>query len=359
MLIYAVVIAITTVLAILYTHIIEQNKTIVFCFMVLFPTLFSGLRGVATDYHLYHDNYQEILNGTFELVDYKSLFVMLVRILGHLGIGFQFVILLTSFLTVLIAFKIIVIFEKHINVPFAVFSYMTMFYQMSFNTYRQVLAAEIFLLATICLFKKGKVLKFGVLYLIAVLVHSSLLPFGIVFFFRKQIVEKRYTYFRVVIYTISLVGIFSLPLLAEKLVHLIGILSHYAWYLTRFQYSSIGFGFLRYFVLAVLPVLFVAYKKKYDEINLMGMGFIPFYLMMGTILWMTSYISTSSLYRIGYNFLVAAPILHGYLFEKYKLTSRFLICLFVCLVVVLFWIYDGVILDTGETIPYMFFWENI
>lgn len=359
MLIYAIIIAITTMLAIMYTHIIKEHKKIVFYFMVLFPTLFAGLRGVATDYHLYNDNYKEILNGTFTLVDYHSLFVMFLRIVGKLGINFQVIVVITSFLTIFIAFKIFVLCEGSICIPFAVFSYMTMFYQMSFNTYRQILAAEIFLLATIFLFKGNSKIKFWILFVIAALIHSSLWPFVFVFFFKKQIVEKKYLYIRIGVYIISLIAIFLLPLLANKLIYLIGVLSHYAWYLTRFQYSSIGFGFIRYFVLALLPALFITYKNKYEDIDSKGIGFLPFYLIMGMILWMTSYISTSSLYRIGYNLLVAAPILHGYLFEKYKLTSRFLLCMGVCLIILLFWFYDGAVLNTGETIPYMFFWENI
>lgn len=357
MFIYAVVITITTMLAVMYSHMIKKNKNIAFYFMVIFPTLFAGLRGVATDYNLYNNNYQEIINGTFELVDYNSLFVIFLRAVGHLGISFQFVILLVSFLTIFIAFKIFTMCEDVISVPFAVFSYMTMFYQMSFNTYRQILAAEIFLLATIFLFKIDNKIKFWILFLISVLIHSSLLPFGLVFFFRKLIIEKKYLYVRIIIYIVALVAIFSLPLLADKIVYLISILSHYAWFLTRFQYSSIGFGFIRYFVLAFLPALFIAYKNKYEDVNSRGIGFLPFYLIMGTILWMTSYISTSSLYRIGYNFLVAIPILHGYLFRKYKLTSRFLLCTVICLIILLFWFYDGAILNTGETVPYLFFWE--
>lgn len=357
MFIYAVVIAITTMLAIMYAHMIKKHKNIVFYFMVIFPTLFAGLRGVATDYNLYNNNYQEIINGTFELVDYNSIFVIFLRVLGRLGISFQFIIFLVSFLTIFIAFKIFIMCEDVINVPFAIFSYMTMFYQMSFNTYRQILAAEIFLLATIFLFKEDKKIKFWILFLIAALIHSSLLPFGLVFFFRKLIIEKRYLYIRIIIYVVVLITIFSLPLLADKIVHLINILSHYAWFLTRFQYSSIGFGFIRYFVLAVLPALFIAYKNKYDDINSKGIGFLPFYLIMGTILWMTSYISTSSLHRIGNNLLIAMPILHGYLFRKYKLTSRFLLCIGICIIILLFWFYDGAILNTGETVPYLFFWE--
>ena len=86
-------------------------------------------------------------------------------------------------------------------------------------------------------------------------------------------------------------------------------------------------------------------------------SFLPFYITMGFVLWLTSYISESTIYRICYNLLIALPILHGYLYKKYIKKAKSFVLVGIIAIMVLFWYYDGSILNTGETVPYKFFWE--
>lgn len=357
MIFYLCIIGITLILAYLYQHSVKKQKKCLFVLLVLFPGLISGLRGVATDYVFYANNYNQIIDGQFIYADYKSILVQFVKIVGRIGLPFQLSITIVSLSTIYFAFKIFDIYKEDINFTIAVFSYMTMFYQMSFNIFRQFLAAEIFLLASVYLFKKNNKYRFIALYILSVCIHSSLLPFGIVLFMSKTIYNEKYYKKRLLIFFICLVGIFALPLIIEKIMFIIPLLSHYAWFLTRFKYNKIGLGFVRNLVLAIIPAIFVFIKKKYKNMSQIGLSFTMFYAVLGSIIWLSSYISTSSLYRLGYNLLVSLPLMHGYLFKNYRNKMKLIILCSVIFTLLLFWYYDGVVLDSGETIPYKFFWK--
>lgn len=355
---YLIVILMTTVLAYLYENTKKIYKKLVFPILIALPSMISGLRGVGTDYELYLKNYNGIIQGTYEFVDYKSIMVQIIRILGKYGICFQVSVFLISTITIYIAFKIFKEYEKNINFTFAIFSYMTIFFQMSMNIYRQMLAAEIFLLATVYLYKKNNIVKYWFWYIVAVLIHSSILPFGLVFFFRRTITEKKYQKKRIILYIVALIIIIILPSLTYLNRRLSGILSHYAWYLTRFEYTGIGLGLIRYLVLAIIPATFIASTGLDIEMNDKGLHYVKFYSMLGAVLWMTSYVSVSTIYRISYNLLVVLPIMHGVLYKKYCSKQRLLISCAIFIIMILFWYYDGMILNTGETVPYLFFWQK-
>ena len=78
MIFYALVVIITTLLARLYAHVKGNNaKIIVYFLLVMFPAAISGFRGVGTDIRQYIFNANEIIAGTYDLVDYKSIFVQI------------------------------------------------------------------------------------------------------------------------------------------------------------------------------------------------------------------------------------------------------------------------------------------
>lgn len=358
MLLYAGIVAITTLLAWIYSHAKgKQAKRVLYVLLVMFPATISGLRGVGTDIGHYIEYASEIISGTYDSVDYKSIFVQITRILLRYNISFQIVLFAVSIITIHVMFKIFDMYGKHISFTFGVFSYMLVFYQMSFNTYRQIMAAAFFLLATVRLFKEDDKKKFLIFYIVSVLIHNSFLPFGLVFFLRDWITEKKYLKKRVFVYIALTIIIFCIPKMMSRMDFLLRIIPHYGWYITRFYQSGIGFGILRFLVMGVIPVVILRLKKTDQDMTDKKISFLPFYITMGFVLWLTSYISESSIYRISYNLLIALPILHGYLYKKYIKRAKSIVLVGIITIMVLFWYYDGAILNTGETVPYKFFWE--
>lgn len=145
MLFYAGIVGITTLLAWVYSHAKGiGTKRVLYGILVIFPATISGLRGVGTDIRHYIIHGKEIVAGTYDLVDYKSIFVQITRLLLKHNVSFQIVLFVVSIITIHIMFKIFNMYRKHISFTFAVFSYMLVFYQMSFNTYSQIMAAAFF-----------------------------------------------------------------------------------------------------------------------------------------------------------------------------------------------------------------------
>lgn len=320
--------------------------------------MIAGLRGVGTDYTLYVDNYDDIVKGTFEYVDYSSILIIVIRLLGKLGVDFQVIVCAVSFATIWIAFTILKKCEKEINFSVAIFSYMVMFYQMSFNLFRQILAAEVFMMASIYLFRDHNKARFGICYVIGSLIHSSIIPFGVIYFIRETLVEEKGKRARKAMYLVVLIVIALLPFGADILGRLSSIFSHYAWFLTRFSYNEIGFGLLRYVVSGAIPAAYymkITSKAGKESIK---NRFLGFYTIMGTILWLSSYVSSASLYRIAYNLLIVLPLLHGVVFKKINRKESILIWITVILIMMVFWYFDLKITNSGETIPYMFYWER-
>lgn len=358
MLFYAGIVAITTFLAWIYSHAKGKGtKRGLYVLLVMFPATISGLRGVGTDIRHYIEYASEIIIGTYDMVDYKSIFVQITRLLLRHDVSFHIILYLVSIITIHTMFTIFNIYRKQMSFSFAVFSYMLVFFQMSFNIYRQIMAAALFLLATVYLFKEDDKKKFLIWYIVAVLIHSSILPFGFIFFFRDWITEKKYQKRRIVIYIVLTIIIFCIPQMTSKMEFLLRIIPHYGWYVTRFYRNGIGFGILRYLVMGVIPVVFLRMKKIDQDINDNKITYLPFYVSMGFVLWLTTYISESTIYRISYNLLIAIPILHGYLYRKYIRKAGIIIIIAIIAIMVMFWYYDGAVLNTGETVPYKFFWE--
>jgi hypothetical protein len=353
--IYIGVISITTVLSWLYSKIVKSEQKLIFIIMVIIPSIFAGLRGVGTDYFGYADRYRIITaDGTLSFKDFSLVYVLM-KSIHILGGNYQVFIFLISVATISTAFFLICQYKKDINITIAVLSYMLLYYQMSFNFFRQILSAELFLLAIYFYSKNNKKASF-ISLLVGYLFHSSVLLFVVIYFLYPFIKEKRR--WRFLIYVCLFVIIMSLPMLSNKLMILANKFPHYAYYFLNFEYKPIGLGLLRYLFLVILPVVFmyvfsIFFKRKVPQY----LEYYIFLCIIGTILWMSSYVSSSVMYRLGYTTLVAMPIIHGYISKNIKNKYKIYINIYLVVFLVFFWWYDFVYLGSGDTVPYDFFWN--
>lgn len=354
MLFYFSVIGITTILAWLCSHTKGIKNKAIYILLILFPSAIAGLRGVGTDYKMYVSHFTEIVKGDFYLADYNSIMVQGFKIWGRLGGSAQTAIFFVSLVTIWVAFKIIFTHRRYINTTFAVFSYMTIFYLMSFNLFRQMLAAEIFLLATIYLFEHGNKKKFWIYFVLASLIHSAVFPFVLVYLCKDIITGKKQRKKRIIIYSVSLLFVVMMPQMASLFERLVMYIPHYAWFLTRFEYTQVGVGVLRYIVLAMLPAILIKKSKYVTADDYHVVGYTPFYAVLGTVLWCSSYVTTATIYRASYMFLIVLPILHGYIFKRYYNRRKGIIVALVGMVLLLFSWYDFIYLNSGEVYPYVF-----
>lgn len=155
---------------------------------------------------------------------------------------------------------------------------MLCFYQTSFNIFRQMLAVSIFLLGIVELCKRKNKRNFWIVYVIASLIHSATIPFGIIYFYREKLFDKKYIKSRLAMYIGVSVFIFMIPQISSRADVLLNLIPRYGWYITRFFKADIGFGIVRYFVLAVILVYLIYISNRYRDIKEKGMEFLPFFL---------------------------------------------------------------------------------
>lgn len=360
MLFYSIVVIVTTLLGWIYCHSKGIFQKITFILLVSIPGLIAGLRGVGTDYIGYRQAYISIINSEYFYVDYSSLLIQFIRKIGEIGLPFQFSIFVISFSTVAITFWAIGMFKNEISFTFAVFSYMLQFYFLSYNLFRQMLAVALYMLAVTYKAKYNDEKKFWIFGIAAGLIHSSSIPFLMIYFVWNIITKYRFGKARILIYIIGISGIMLIPLLVNQTDFLRSLFPHYENYFREFTYLGFGFGILRYFLLADIPSFYERLKDK--EIYNSVLSFLPFVSVFGMIVSCLSYISNTFLYRISYYLLVFLPIYHGYLFRQYKLKRfkvkrGFFLIPIISITLLFFFIYDILVLKTGDILPYKFFWE--
>lgn len=362
MVIYLLNICITVALAWLVEHTREvknsRGKEILFFIMILFPTVISGLRGVGTDYWGYKLRYDKILDGVnvdFDGTDLTGIFYKIIKTIGTMLFGYQSIIFIFSFLTIGIAFYIFYKLRTEISFTFAVFSYLTLLYLYSFNLFRQFLSAELFMLALL-FYKKQKEKHFIIIPIIlSVIIHSSSIIY--LSLFLVILTVKKNIKIRICIYMCAVGFIAIIPYLASWLEKFTDILPHYAYYFLHFNYMGLGVGIFRYILLVWIPIYFISHKKRMFTVNISSEypEFI-FVTMMGSIFSLLSYVSDTFLYRIGYTGLCALPIILSIFVKRIK-RHKILFTFFLVIVEVAFMSYDFFYLNTGEIVPYEFFWR--
>lgn len=365
MLLYGIIVVITTAIAYVYSHTKGYSHKFFWCLLVAFPTVFSALRGCGTDYIQHKINYDRIISGNYIYANYNSIVIKLMRYLGGNGYTYQLTIAIVSAITIFVAFYIFKIYEEDISFTIAVFSFMSLYYLLSFNLYRQCLAIVLFLIAVTYKAKYNSNVKFWVIGIISGLIHSASFLFLSLFFIWGLVTKKKYKYSRLVFYTISICVIILIPIVAEKLSYLGTVFTHYEYYFSHFVSFKVGLGLIRYLILAIWPAICMSKIISSGTPMVKGFDYIPFFAIFGTIIWLTSYISDSFMYRLCYYLLISLPLLHGYLFKRYvsfvggraTIKKRGICVVVVCFLLILFWYYDFKILGTGEVLPYLFFWD--
>lgn len=363
MLIYIAVIAFTTALAWLYTRTTPAAKKLVFFLMVLIPSLIAGLRGVGTDYLLYQERFQELATGSYVVTSFSLIYIVMELFLS-VGASYQLFTFLVSFLTLYITFYVFCQYEGKSNVTVAVFSYMTMFYLMSFNIFRQMLATAVLMLAFYHLLEKDRKLVFWLLSAVVFLIHSAVAIFSLVYFVLPLVKDSRHRKLRILAYIIVAALIMALPLVSQLFSVFADYFPHYAYYFLNFSYTGIGFGILRYLLLCIIPLLCVTYLQgsfPYENPKTIQ----PYLVLcvMGTVLWLTSYVSTSYVYRIGYVGLAVLPIVHGSLWkntvpkESEQLFCKAALQCVVIAALIFFCWFDYIHINSGSIYPYQFFWQ--
>lgn len=326
----------------------KNTRRIFAIFTVLVPAFFAGIRyGIGTDYIVYEKVFNEVVNNAVITKRSEFGYVILNKVIAFFTSNFQVLLFVIAVIMIGCIYATLYRKKEKINVPFAMFCFMLLFYQMSFNLTRQLLAASILMYATKYL-EEDKKLKYIAMNIIAISIHSVAIIGLPLTFLYNFLTEEKYSKRRYIFYAIALVIVIGYSFVLTPIFSKIPSLYYYMKYIT-FSYQGIGIGIFRYIILIFIPAFFLEKElKEHDDINL-------FFAIsnIGFILWMNSYFSDYIAYRISYTFLINISLILGFYWKCLKYKNQLPLKILLLVTVLFFWYYDFFYLGVHGTVPYV------
>lgn len=364
---YLLIILITTTLCYFFEKTANKRLQILLCVAIIcIPSIFAAIRvNIGTDYAIHETVFNDVLNNSAVEKRAELGYVLLNQLVVFIHGNYHTLLFFVSTLSFLFIFLTFYLMKEDISISFAMLAYMLLYYQMSFNYIRQLLAAAIGVFACVLYLKKKNFKIPIILCFIAASFHITALIYIPVLLLFSYMSSDKYKKSRTIFLISLAILVFIYPIILMPILNwlqnIIPPLRYFINYLAV-EYKSIGFGFFRYPLLFIFPGLFFynQFKVKFKWIfNVMLIGFI---------LWLTSYVTKMEFYRLAHMYLMFIPLMYGYYWKniitfsksiplitinnwvyKHKILlikSTFIILLF------FFWYYDFFYLGAHETVPY-------
>lgn len=240
---------------------LKRNIFILLSFGIVF--FISGWRyGIGTDYFNYIDMYRYITSQGSIITAIKTFsnvepgFIILNYLVKYFFNDERYIFIVCSFVTLFFIYKGIWSFKSKINIGFALFIYLLLFHNISFNAVRQFIAIAIVFYSMRYLFNR-KLIMYLVFITIACSFHlTSIVMLPLYFIYGNNYIKK---YNRIIIYGFLC---FSL-LILDSLVQNFFISSRYSDYISSNLYSEGGIGAF----IVRLPLIFLLLIFSKDIVN--------------------------------------------------------------------------------------------
>lgn len=367
MVLYLGIIFLTTLLTFIYEKNLEKRwKWVILFFIIFIPSFFAAIRlNIGTDFSIHKSVFIDVLEGGIVEKRAEIGYVLLNQIVIFLHGNYHIVLFLVSFISTICVFSTFYTYRDKVSISFGMFAYMLLYYQMSYNFVRQLLAASIGIFACVLFLKQNKKILPILLCIIASCFHITGLIYVPVILLYPLLTKEEYHKKRNLLFLFLATLVFIYPFilmpLLETIQELIPPLRYFINYLAV-DYKSIGVGILRY-PLLFIGFGFVFYSQMEDKFK-----WIFHVLILGFILWLTSYVTKMEFYRISHMYLMFIPLLYGYYWKnidnlstlipyidknKWIYSHRNILIkgLFV-IMLMFFWYYDFFYLGAHETVPY-------
>lgn len=369
---YLTITLITTYLCFLYQKCNNKTQKVLLAAAIIFvPSFFAGIRiNIGTDFTIHQSVFEDIIFGSNIEKRAEIGYVFLNQIVVWFGGGYHVVLFLVSLITFSCLFLSFNELNDEISIPFAMFAYMLLYYQMSFNYIRQLLAAAIGVFACVLFLKKNRKKLSIIICLLASSFHITGLIYIPVLLFYDFLSNNKYLVKRNIMFIFLSILVFIYPIVLMPLFEIIQDIFPSLRYFINYlavEYKSIGFGFFRYPLLfMIFGILFYSrMEKKFKWMfNVMILGFI---------FWLTSYVTKMEFYRMSHMYLIFIPIIYGYFWKNiFKFSNAIPLChnkliyehreilikAFMILMLLFFWYYDFFYLGAHETVPYQSIFTN-
>lgn len=356
LLFYGSLAILTGALAELSIKLQSKKKRLLFLGLtLLLPSLVAGFRyDIGTDYDSYVEIFKGINNNESTKVDNEFIFVFLNKIVGMLGMDFAVVMFLASFITTSFIYLALWNYRIFLSVGLGMMVYMFLYYQVSFNIVRQIVALAI-LLYSVQFIHKREFWKFTLFTLIAVGFHITAVLFYPMYFLFWLFGRQEYHLLKILAFIgLTIVMIFY-PVILYPIVDDIEALSYYAdSYLRADSLFNIGLGFfVRTFPFVIAGIVF---WKKIIQFPSMILYFNL--VIIGSISLLSSYKGAGPTERISYYFLSALIIFVPFIYRESKKSGHRYIGYAVLGVIIFLWFWDFIYMGRNETIPYRWVFLN-
>ena len=341
MIIYAIIILLTIIMAYV-VNVVEKktkNKVIIYLLKVLailFPSIVAGIRfGVGTDYlGVYEPFFEEVLSGNIaqRSREFEIGYVLINRIVILFGGNFNIVMFICSLITNAFIYLGLDYYKEKINVPLAYFFYMILFYQRTFNLVRQMMSIAIVFYAFKFLDIKDKekeskkeyifyitkqILKYlGFVIVASLFQRTTLIMLAIpciLFIYRKP----KYKILKISSYIILLTIILNFSVIGE-LLKKSEEFKYYAFYFSKKGAASLSITYLIRILPSILPYFLIRNKIDKDEQISMLYGVN----IIGCILILLAYFTNTYGERIALFFNIFQVVLFSYYITQFNNISK-------------------------------------
>ena len=290
----------------------------------------------------------------------EPMFLFVTYLLAKTGFGFNFYLFIIQLLIEIPLFLALMKFCKQRNTNFALVAALLYFscfiFNYSLNLMRQFIATSFFILS-FTYFRDRKYVRFLFLFLISLTFHrSAIICLSLILIY--VIVTANFfnnlnnkTKFLILFLFLAISLIFILYGTKFLYFFLVKIGSKYASYLD----GSVAFSINQFIVRLPLIIFYLIYFKKISVKNSRLYFFFLAALFLDLVV---SQLSTlGNAYRLSYYFMSFNLLAVFYFFQicnKKKVLICFLLFIIYCVV---YWIYYFYLGNSGETLPYKFFWS--
>lgn len=348
---YVIIIGITALLTWLGEE-IKQEKTrkVISILAVVFPAIMAGIRyRVGTDYlHTYEPFFLEVINSETFFPDARFEFgyVLINVLIGKiLNLNFHWVMFVCSLITIGFIKLAIIQYRGKINVTIAITVFMLLYYQMSLNLVRQLMAVAIVFYALTQL-NKSKV-KYILLVLLACIFQKTAIIMVAIPIIAPLYTERKYRWLGISALILLVVVILNYKLIYSWLIN-VDFLRYYVKSYLRTEEAEFSIGILVRTVPYIIPFFFLNEKDKQNK-DVLIMQYI---FIIGSVLRLLAYVTSTYAERIAIYFTITQVFLVGYCVRN-MIKARKVISIGLLGYTAFLWYYDFFIQNMNETNPYV------
>jgi len=326
-------------------------KILWFSLILFAPVFIAAVRwAIGSDFVTYWSIFLDLQNSNIleSLINSREPLYTALNILANFLFGQEWgIFLLSSLITMLFILLTAEYYKKYLSIAMVLLIYFLLFYILSLNIVRQMIALSIILYAFRFILEK-KPIKYFIMVIISVMFHQSAIICLLFYFLNIQKESKFWRTKTIIYYLLIILSPIYISLILKLAEHL-PFLSFY-FNLYPINYNGLGLGFL----IEVLPVIVPAmlFRKRLLELNpnfifFINLSLLTFPLRISGyyILWAYRLMFYASIVQI-----IIVPIVLNTIQVKTK--RIFAYCLFI-IVYLAYYVFRYSILNTGEAYPYL------